>query len=69
MGGGGYNLETVPRAWTLAYSIMRGVDLDFTEIYEEESAEVKRYRNSNAKYFADVTYKNLKGEISEYFSI
>ncbi|MCK4636529.1 MAG: acetoin utilization protein AcuC [Methanomicrobia archaeon] len=69
LGGGGYNLETVPRAWTLAYSIMRGVDLDFTEIYEEESAEVKRYRNSNAKYFADVTYKNLKGEISEYFSI
>lgn len=71
LGGGGYNLETVPRAWALAYSIMRDVDIDFTKIYEEESKEVKKYKDlgSNAKYFADVTYKNLKGEISEYFSI
>jgi len=71
LGGGGYNIETVPRAWTIAYSIMRDVDIDFTKIYEEESKEIKKYKNSgsNAKYFADITYKNLKKEISEYFSI
>ena len=69
LGGGGYNLEIVPRAWTLTYSIMRNIELDFTGIYEEESADLKGYHNQSAKYFADTIYGNLKEEISEYFSI
>jgi acetoin utilization protein AcuC len=27
LGGGGYNVEVVPRAWTLAYGVMLGLDL------------------------------------------
>jgi len=71
LGGGGYNIETVPRAWTLAYSIMRKKEIDFSKIWEEEVAEIKKYESliQNARSFAESTYRSLKAEISEYFSI
>ncbi len=71
LGGGGYNVETVPKAWTLAYSVMRGVDIDFAAFFEEEKKELEKYKKmgKNAEYFADKTYRDLKGELSAYFSL
>ena len=71
LGGGGYNVETVPVAWTLVYSIMRELELDFTERYEREEKELKKYENmsKNASYSAEKTYNDLKGELSPYFSL
>ncbi|MEA1994176.1 MAG: acetoin utilization protein AcuC [Euryarchaeota archaeon] len=71
LGGGGYNVETVPKAWTLAYAIMRDVEIDFEEIFEEERRDLKNYRRmkKNAENFAEKTYRELRGEIAAYFSI
>jgi acetoin utilization protein AcuC len=71
LGGGGYNVETVPTAWTLAYAIMRGIELDFTDVYEKEEKELQKYKkfSKNSKYFAEKIYKELKQEISAYFSL
>jgi acetoin utilization protein AcuC len=45
LGGGGYNISNVARAWTLAWAVMNGIELkeQLPELYVKEAAKVGIY--------------------------
>ncbi len=54
LGGGGYNLDAVPRAWTLAWAIMNGVEIpdqlpdDFRIPFHQRGYRASRIRDEDA---------------------
>ncbi|MGD0918278.1 MAG: acetoin utilization protein AcuC, partial [Thermodesulfobacteriota bacterium] len=58
LGGGGYDVSNVARAWTLAWAIMNGIELDdeLPESYVQEAAIVGIYE------------KELRGDLMPAFN-
>ncbi len=59
LGGGGYDVPNVPRAWTLAWAIMndRSVPNDFPAVYLESALRLG-YPNNSGRSLRDCPYRS-----------
>jgi acetoin utilization deacetylase AcuC-like enzyme len=62
VGGGGYNLEVVPKAWSRAMAVLLGHDIDIP-------FEASHTTSQTGRDYARMMVKEVKGRIFPFFGL